>query len=154
VSKRLPEKRRRFIEAYLGEAKGNATEAARIAGYGSPAVEGCRLLKNAQVQAELEKRVSEDPAVKSREEILRWWSDMMDAGGVEPRDRIKASELLAKAHGMFVQKVEHSGPGGSPIEVSAEQADGVRRLLSDETARERLIDALGVLSAGAGSGTA
>lgn len=152
VEKRLPEKRRRFVEAYLGEAKGNSTEAARIAGYKHPNVEGSRLLAQASVRAAVDERMAADPMVKTREQILRWWSDMMNSGE-EARDRIKASELLAKAHGMFVQKVEHSGPNGNPIEVAAAQADGVRDLLSNEAARERLMEALESVGA-PGSGTA
>ena len=34
TSRRLTRKQQLFVAAYVGEAKGNATEAARIAGYG------------------------------------------------------------------------------------------------------------------------
>ena len=43
----LTERQKRFVENY--QTSGNASEAARLAGYKSPEVEGCRLLKNAKV---------------------------------------------------------------------------------------------------------
>ena len=43
----LSAKQQAFVAAYLQTR--NATEAARQAGYKSPAVEGCRLLKNAKI---------------------------------------------------------------------------------------------------------
>lgn len=151
--KLLPEKRRKFIEAYLGTANGNATEAARIAGYASPTVEGSRLLTFADVRQEVDRRIAGDPLIKSREQVLRWISEKMD-NAEDERNAVKCAEMMAKVHGSFVQKIEHSGPGGSPIELAAEQADGVRRIFADEKAREYVLKAVGVLSAGAGSGTA
>lgn len=48
-------KHRAFVAAYIGEADGNATEAARLAGYAGDAnalaVQGWRLLRNAKVAA-------------------------------------------------------------------------------------------------------
>lgn len=44
--------------------------------------------------------------VKSIEEIQTWWSEMMCDESQDPKDRIKCSELLAKAHGAFIVKVE------------------------------------------------
>jgi phage terminase small subunit len=56
----LSERERRFIEAYMGPAAGNGTEAARLAGYtGTPkvlAVQATRLLSKAKVQAEIAAR--------------------------------------------------------------------------------------------------
>ena len=53
----LTEKQRAFVAAYVGAAEGNATEAARLAGYTgsdkSLSVTGCRTLANANVQAAL-----------------------------------------------------------------------------------------------------
>jgi hypothetical protein len=52
-SKRLTDKQKAFVSHYLGEARGNATKAARMAGYASPRVEGCRLLIHADIAAEI-----------------------------------------------------------------------------------------------------
>lgn len=47
----LTTKQLTFVAAYVGEARGNATKAARLAGYAKPGQEGHRLLKNADIQA-------------------------------------------------------------------------------------------------------
>lgn len=41
----------RFVAAYIGKANGNATEAARIAGYKQPGMHGSRLMKNDEINA-------------------------------------------------------------------------------------------------------
>mgnify|MGYP000100200540 CR=1 FL=1 len=41
------EKQRRVVEAYMGEARGNATEAARIAGYKNPEASADKNMSNA-----------------------------------------------------------------------------------------------------------
>jgi phage terminase small subunit len=116
----LPERRRRFVLAYVGEAAGNATQAARTAGYAKPAEEGCRLLKNAQIGEALSlmRMPSLERAYRNVEELREWWSEMMGAD-IEPKDRIKASELLGKSQGAFVERTEVSGPSGTPIEIVA-----------------------------------
>lgn len=49
-------KQRLFVEYYCGISNGNALDAARQAGYSSPHPEGARLLQNATIRAEIEKR--------------------------------------------------------------------------------------------------
>jgi phage terminase small subunit len=51
-------KQRLFIEAYLGKANGNATEAAKVAGYVSPNKQGPALLVNLGIRAAIDARVS------------------------------------------------------------------------------------------------
>lgn len=50
----LNENRQRFVAAYLGEARRNATEAARIAGYKKPGQQGHALLKVLEIQQAIE----------------------------------------------------------------------------------------------------
>ena len=47
----LPEKRRLFVDAYVGRANCCKAEAARLAGYASPVREGYRLYKEPEVRA-------------------------------------------------------------------------------------------------------
>jgi phage terminase small subunit len=47
----LTGRREAFVAYYCGEAKQNASEAARLAGYANPAEEGYRLLRNDQIAA-------------------------------------------------------------------------------------------------------
>ena len=48
---KLTGKQKAFADAYVGPARFNGTEAARIATYAEPSVEASRLLRNAKVQA-------------------------------------------------------------------------------------------------------
>ncbi|QGT78491.1 hypothetical protein GM160_06025 [Guyparkeria halophila] len=120
---RLTERQRRFVEAYA--ASGNATGAARAAGYKHPHAQGPRLLENvgvAHVLRELADR-ERSAAVIDREQRQAWWSAIMRGEITGPdgeppaiRDRLKASELLGKAQGDFVERREITG-AADPVRV-------------------------------------
>lgn len=65
---RLSTKRKLFVVYYLGKAKGNATLAARLAGFGSPGMAGSRMMKNDEIRAAIAERL--DKAAMSEEEVL------------------------------------------------------------------------------------
>jgi phage terminase small subunit len=44
--------------------------------------------------------------IKDIVEIQEWWTTMMNDESQDPKDRIKCSELLAKAQGAFILKVD------------------------------------------------
>ena len=108
----LNERQRSFVTAYMGEARGNATKAAEVAGYapGSAHVTGARLLTNDKVRAAIDRLHSEDPKVAETGAIRRFWTEVMRTEGEDVRVRLKASELLAKASGMFLPTTEDTGP--------------------------------------------
>ena len=101
----MNQRRRAFCEAYL--ASGNATEAAREAGY-SARSQGQRLLTFADVQEYLAARNQEISAASTAqvEEIRQFWTATMRDQGAKTGDRLKASELLAKTYGAFLDRVE------------------------------------------------
>ena len=105
--KQLSDKQLRFIELYAG----NATEAAKLAGYAHPEVQGKRLLKNVPICSLIaEKRKAEiKPHIKDRQARQKFWSDFMDNEEKDDKDRLKASELLARSEGDFLDRVENSG---------------------------------------------
>lgn len=144
MSKRkLTEKQRRFVEAYMGEAAGNATEAARLAGYrgndATLAAVGAENLKKPLIREAIDSRVASSPLVATREERQQFYTRVMlgeeqdvrvTATGEEIRtypslkERMKAAELLGKTQGDFLTRVEveHSGtiraeglPVGDPV---------------------------------------
>jgi hypothetical protein len=55
----MTDKQQAFINFYLGEAKLNATMAARLAGYADPEMEGWRVRQDPEVQAEIKGRIAE-----------------------------------------------------------------------------------------------
>lgn len=117
---KLTEKQRRFVDAYLGEAAGNATEAARLAGYkgndNTLASVGTENLRKPAIAEAITLLQRDDPLVASRVERQRFWTRVMMEGEAEMKDRLRASELLAKSGRDFIDRVEHSGPDGKPIE--------------------------------------
>lgn len=120
----LTEKQRRFVEAYMGKARGNATEAARLAGYKGNretlASVGKENLRKPQIREAIGERVERDPLVMTREDAQRRLSAIAMGLGVVPvmvddipavhpdnpdedlmhparmSDQIKALELLAR----------------------------------------------------------
>ena len=126
MAAKLPPKRQAFVTAYLGPAHGNATEAARVAGYKSPNAEGCRLLANADVSAAIGKvrKREEERADITRAELVDILAAIARGEDVEPwhetnlsgevsassmgppktADRIKATAQLCKILGYEVKK--------------------------------------------------
>ncbi len=122
----LPEKRRLFVLAYLGEAKRNQSEAARIAGYKQARMEGGRLMTDDAVVAAIEELQREmgddtDSRVMQIAELRAFWSAVARGEHTEQRvagelgvidvdvamkDRLRASELLGKSGGAFVTEAK------------------------------------------------
>jgi phage terminase small subunit len=75
----LTAKQQLFIEAYLGAARGNATEAARLAGYGGDGdtlkVTGCRLLTNANVAEAVAARLARAKRCLQADDVLELLTD-------------------------------------------------------------------------------
>lgn len=104
-------KQQKFIELF----NGNATEAARLAGYtGSDSVlgkTGFDLLRNPKIHEAIEKRSirSMKHHIATREERQAFWTQVMLDAAEEMPMRLKASELLGKSFADFTEKIEHSG---------------------------------------------
>lgn len=98
---------RAFAECYA--LTKNATKAAIEAGF-SPRTaysQGHRLLKNAEIQdliQELQERASSE-RIADLDEIKEFWTRIMRSDEERTLDKIKASELLAKVEGAFVERV-------------------------------------------------
>ena len=121
--KALSPKQQAFVVHYA--ACGNATEAARQAGYSKryAGQNADKLLKNTNVQAALaaltEKVASERIATAT--ERQEFWTAVMRAdknqgfAEAELRDRLKASEHLGKAQLDFIDRKELTGKDGAPL---------------------------------------
>lgn len=109
----LNERQQRFVEFYLADP--NGTHAARRAGYrGSDvtlATTAHGLLRNHKVAEAIAKqrKPDSDKRLAEAEEIRQFWCAMMRDKQVEPKDRLKASELLGKTRGMFIEKKSIDG---------------------------------------------
>lgn len=137
---KLTVKQRRFIDYYI--QSGNASEAARKAGY-SPKTAysmGVENLRKPQVQAAIATRLAELDSERTADtkEILEYLTAVMRGDAeeevvvnvgtgkgysqaqkvkaqVSAKERIKAAELLAKVHGMFVTRQEVELNGSLPV---------------------------------------
>lgn len=106
----LTEKQKRFVDFYI--ETGNATEAARRAGYKKPNPEGSRLLVNVSIRNAIAGRMKEieSQRVASAAEVMQFLTSVMrgeakEESNEEPqpvaqRDRLKAAELLMRRFGM------------------------------------------------------
>ena len=56
------------------------------------------------VQRAIQTRVAADPAIKTRQQRQEFWSRMMDDVGQKASDRLKASELLKRSQGDFIEQ--------------------------------------------------
>lgn len=112
----LTERQQRFVEAYA--VTGNATEAARKAGYTDPSI-GRQLITKNNVAAAIaqlaQKRKS--AAIADAGERHAFWTKVLRGKqrGADMKDRLKASELLGKAQGDFLER--HEIVSGSLIDV-------------------------------------
>lgn len=96
---------------YCGECAGNAEQSAIKAGYSKAYARGnaYKLVARKDVQAYiayLRYIQDTDPAnpalhIATINEIQSFWTNIMNDGRYEPKDRLRASENLAKALGAF-----------------------------------------------------
>lgn len=106
MPERVNPRRKRFIHAYLGEAQGNATQAAIIAGYSQATAgqSGHRLLKDPQVRQAVLSRL--DRVDTSTDRIVQRLGKIAntDVEQVEARDVINASKVILQVNGALQPK--------------------------------------------------
>ena len=118
---KLTEKQKRFIDYYV--ETGNATEAARRAGYEAKTNRtmesiGSENLRKLEVFINERLNPIDDKRIADADEVLRYLTSVM-RGEVKDTfdfdtsvgDRNKAAELLGKRHRLFVDKVEQESSG-------------------------------------------
>ena len=120
----LTTKQKAFVAAY----RGNAAEAARIAGYSPKWADrqGHTLIeKNGEIAAAIrereEKRVNS--LILSREERQIFWSNVVRDPDEDMKNRLKASELLGRSEGDYLERFSNETPLPPTIEVCFVKAD-------------------------------
>jgi hypothetical protein len=100
--------KRRFVEVFMGEACGDASESCRIIGLGSTRLQwtrnGHQMMHDAEVQCMVHDRIQGDPRIARRDEIQRFWTRVMRDSQQVIEQRIAASVHLAKSRCMFVSR--------------------------------------------------
>lgn len=122
--KKLTAKQLTFIDAYLGEAKMNAAQAARIAGYKHPETQGAENLRKLRPYIDKVMNERHSDAIATQEEIQKFFTavvrgevkeEVVSNNGkilevpASTKDRLKAAECMGRAYGMFTERKEISG---------------------------------------------
>lgn len=98
-------KQKLFCEYYLGECAGNAEQSAIKAGYSAKCARstGYKLLQIAEIKQYIAEKSAEIETnnIASIQEIQEFWTNIMQDEDELIKNRLRASELLAKAKGMF-----------------------------------------------------
>lgn len=112
----------------MAEAAGNGAKAAELAGYAknSAKVTASRLLTKPNVKAAVEARRREieeaaaaaNPGrIADASERRALLTTMLRDAEFNPAARVKAADVLNKMDGVYIQKHEHAGADGGPVEV-------------------------------------
>jgi phage terminase small subunit len=115
VKRKLTIKQQRYVDFY----DGNATDAARKAGYKHPKSQGQRLLTNVDIQTAIKAREKKrnKKTIATREERQEFWSKTMSNTEKKTGDRLRASELLGRSEGDFIDRTKHEGDTGLTVKV-------------------------------------
>lgn len=115
AKKRLTVKQQKFIDAYAG----NATEAARIAGYKGDNSTlrsiGAQNLTKLNIQEAIQERQQKenDALIATRQDREKLLTEFMNDEGLFPKDRMRAIELLGKMNGDFLERRDITNSDGS-----------------------------------------
>ena len=125
TNRRLTLRQERFVLEYI--ATGNATEAARLAGYANPNMHSARMIANDRIAAEIEARrsvVVEDLEAKVARYVAALEKEAEDAGNNES-SRIRSLELLLKVAGGFApqEQVISTFSGGFLADIDLTEPD-------------------------------
>lgn len=109
---KLTEKQKAWVDYY--KQGHTATEAARLAGYKAGSDNafqsiGSENVRKLAVHIQGRDAVLEAPRIADMAEINAFWTDLIRDEEADMKDRLKASELRARAAGAFVERVNLSG---------------------------------------------
>lgn len=144
MAHKLTEKQTKFVDYYI-ETGGNATEAARRAGYKKPNPQGCENLAKPSVKSAIDARLAELKSQRTADatEVLEYLTAVLRGqqedetivvegvgnGGsrarrmnvkVATRDRNKAAELLGRVYGIYNDKLKLEN---APVPVIVDDID-------------------------------
>jgi phage terminase small subunit len=109
--KGLTARQSKFVKVFAG----NATEAARLAGYTGNdvtlAAVGFENLRKPHIRAAIDQRTKAEisPLVAARKERQEFWTEVMRSNKDEMAYRLQASALLGKSEGDFLERHQFEG---------------------------------------------
>lgn len=121
----LTEQQKKFCDNFI--KSGNATQSYMDAGYtakGAAArANASRLLTYDNVKEYIEQRSKsiEKDTIAGIQEVKEFWTEILRSEKQDVKDRMKASELMAKTYGAFLDRVEHTGDMEIKITVGGDE---------------------------------
>lgn len=111
IGRKLTQKQKKFAQLYV--ESGNASKSYVSAGYSAKTTEiagseGAKLLKNPLVIEEIDRLNAEiaSKRIASAAERQQYLTSVMRSNIEETKDRIRATEILGKMQGDFIERVE------------------------------------------------
>jgi phage terminase small subunit len=121
--KRLTIKQQRFADEYI--ISGNATDAARKAGYAEKTARsiGNENLTKPDILTYIKERTAEleSKKIATMKEVREFWTETMRSKYNEVKDRLKASEMIARTEGAFIDRQDIEIRGELDVNQRAEQ---------------------------------
>jgi phage terminase small subunit len=110
-------KQKLFADYYI--QTGNAVESAIKAGYSVnyANAQSYKLLDIVGDYIKEQNKALESHRIAGMKEVKEFWTNLLRNNEVEPKDRLKASEFIAKTNGAFIDKIEHSGSINNEVEI-------------------------------------
>lgn len=144
---RLTEKQRKFADYYI--ASGNAEQSAIRAGYSEAYARGNahKLVANSCIKIYVEEMNDKlrSERIADMKEIKEFWTETLRNKDIDLRDRLRASEYIAKTNAAFTVKVENVNLNA---EMTIEEADEIiaeyesKQKLSSEERNKRIDELL------------
>lgn len=135
--KPLTMRMRAFAELYTGVGSGKDAAIAAGVKPSNAVVSASKMLRDPRIIAIIDARISKKAhaASLSRTELQIWWSKTIRDDGEEMPARQKASELLARSLGMFINRVQLSAEISHklPEGLTAEEVRSLARGVTPET---------------------
>ena len=94
--------------AFINNYRGDHKEAAKIAGYKSPAA-GANLLRNSDIIEAIKKIGAKHPDIADKEEIMKFHTAIMRNENEKTKDRISSATELGKLEGLYIQQYKVVG---------------------------------------------
>ena len=117
----LTSKQKAWVDYY--KSGKTQTEAARLAGYKNADKSGRENYEKLRPFIKDRETALENPRIATMEEVNAFWTKVMNDEHEKTQDRLKASELRAKAAGGFLERVELSGADPVKIVVDIPRAE-------------------------------
>ena len=122
---KLTPKQKAFADYFI--QSGNATQSAIKAGYSENTSKetGYENLTKPHIVKYIEEqnKAIQSNRIADMEEVKEFWSNTIRDNELDLKDRLKASELIAKTNGAFIDKIQHSGSIDNQVVINVVDID-------------------------------